>query len=410
MSASTEIVSSQTPRGSVPPGSRAKPLRVLYSFPHKIGADRICHTAWSQVDGLVKAGADVTVFPGVVHRPLPAGVRVRTTLSWGPLRISYKLFGGLRACRLHDWIVARRLPTIAGEYDVIHTWPLGARRTLQAARRLGIPSFLERPNAHTRFAYEVVREECERIGVLLPPDHEHAYKGEWLKLEEEEYALADALLCPSDFVARTFLDRGFAPERLVRHRYGYDNIRFSPDPKGRDPNRPFTMLFAGGCAPRKGLHYALDAWLKSPACEQGVFVIAGGFVADYREKLASKLTHPSIRALGHYTAMPELMRQADVLVLPTVEEGSALVTYEARASGCVLLVSTAAGAICTHGHDSLVHEPRDVDSLRAHITSLYSDHGRLERLRRQSLSTVKDLSWDAAGQALYNVYLTLVAK
>ena len=36
-----------------------RPIRVLYSFPHKIGAGRICYTAWQQVAGLAAAGADV---------------------------------------------------------------------------------------------------------------------------------------------------------------------------------------------------------------------------------------------------------------------------------------------------------------------------------------------------------------
>jgi hypothetical protein len=31
--------------------------------------------------------------------------------------------------------------------------------------------------------------------------------------------LADALLCPSDFVAKTFLDKGFEARKLVRQTY-----------------------------------------------------------------------------------------------------------------------------------------------------------------------------------------------
>jgi len=73
-----------------------KKIRVIYSFPHKLGADRICYTAWQQVNGLASAGADVLVFPGVLHRPVAPQVRVRPTLAWGKLRISYKLLGSLR--------------------------------------------------------------------------------------------------------------------------------------------------------------------------------------------------------------------------------------------------------------------------------------------------------------------------
>ena len=51
--------------------------RVLYSFPHRIGAGRICYTAWEQVAGLHAAGAAPVVHPASVHRPLPDGVCVR---------------------------------------------------------------------------------------------------------------------------------------------------------------------------------------------------------------------------------------------------------------------------------------------------------------------------------------------
>jgi hypothetical protein len=91
-----------------------QPLRVLYSFPHKLGAGRICYTAWQQVHGLAAAGADVLVFPGVLHRRLPANIAVQPTLARGRWRIPYRLLGTLHACALHDRIVARRLQTLAG--------------------------------------------------------------------------------------------------------------------------------------------------------------------------------------------------------------------------------------------------------------------------------------------------------
>ena len=49
-------------------------IRVLHSFPLKIGASRICTTAWHEVAGVAAAGGDVTVYPGAVQRPLPADV------------------------------------------------------------------------------------------------------------------------------------------------------------------------------------------------------------------------------------------------------------------------------------------------------------------------------------------------
>ena len=89
-------------------------IRVLYSFPHKLGASRICYTAWQQVNGLAAAGADVLVFPAAFSRPVPGGVRVRCTLARGKLRIPYKLLGSNRAFALHDYIVSRRIRETGG--------------------------------------------------------------------------------------------------------------------------------------------------------------------------------------------------------------------------------------------------------------------------------------------------------
>ncbi len=96
------------------------------------------------------------------------------------------------------------------------------------------------------------------------------------------------------------------------------------------------MLFAGVGAVRKGLHFALEAWLRSPAHRYGTFLIAGAILDSYANKMKGLLAHPSVQVLGHRNDVPELMRRSDVLVLPTLEEGSALVTSEARGSGCVL--------------------------------------------------------------------------
>jgi glycosyltransferase involved in cell wall biosynthesis len=379
-------------------------VRVLYSFPHKIGADRICHTAWQQVNGLAAAGADVLVFPGALHKPLPGNVRVQPTLARGKWRIPYRLLGTMRACTLHDYLVARRIEKLVGQIDIIHAWPLGALQTLKAAARLGIPTVLERPNAHTKFAYEVVRKECERLGVALPPDHEHAYQSDVLRKEEEEYRLADYLLCPSDFVARTFLERGFPPGKLRRHQYGFDEKVYYPNGRPRDSKCGLTALFVGGCAPRKGLHYALEAWLQSPAHRDGTFLIAGGFIPGYAEKLSSMLCHSSVRVLGHRNDVPELMRKSDILILPSMEEGSALATSEARGCGCVLLVSEAAGAICKHMENALIHSVGDVETLCHHITLLHEDRTLLEKLRTNSLDSAHEASWSAAGRRLLKVY------
>jgi len=384
--------------------------RVLYSYPMKLGATRICYTAWQSVRNVAAAGADLLVYPGVLQRELPDTVRVRPTLSWGKIRISYKLLGTVRALQLHDYIVSRRLSGLAGKIDVVHTWPVGALRTLQVAKQLGMTTVLERPNAYTRFAYDVVAKECARLGIVMPANHEHAYHQDILRIEEAEYDAADFLLCPSDFVKRTFLDAGYPATKLLRHQYGFDEKTFTPSDRHAGPSEGLKMLFVGGAAPRKGVHYALEAWLRSSAHRQGEFAIAGEFIPAYEEKLRPMLSHPSVKVLGHRTDVAELMRNSDILVLPTIEEGSALVTSEARGSGCVLLVSEAAGALCTHMENALVHAVGNVEQLTAHLDLLEQDRDLLARLRSESLKTIDQITWSAAGNRLYQAYRQALAN
>jgi glycosyltransferase involved in cell wall biosynthesis len=388
---------------------RNERVRVLFSFPLRLGADRICGIAWQQVNGLAAAGADVLVFPASISKPVRPDVRVSPTLARGKLRLPIKIVGTMRACALHDRIVARRLKELVGKIDIIHAWPLGALETLETARRLGIPTALERCNAHTRFAMEVVQKECDRLGVVLPPDHEHAFDAEKLRKEESEYRLATRLLCPSDFVVRTFLDKGYPRQQLARHIYGYDENVFYPSNETRDPKRGLTMISVGVCAVRKGLHYALEAWLRSPASKDGTFLIAGEFLPAYKEKLASMLAHPSVKVLGHRNDVPELVRKSDILVLPSIEEGFGLVIAEAMGSGCVPLASDACTEICSHMKTGLMHRVGDIDALTQHITMLHEDRGLLQRLRAESLRTAPEITWTAAGRMLLDLYRETIA-
>jgi glycosyltransferase involved in cell wall biosynthesis len=297
------------------------------------------------------------------------------------------------------------LSKMAGRVDVVHVWPCAALETIRTAKRLGIPTVLERPNAHTGFAYEVVNNECRRIGVALPKGHEYEFNKYILRREEEEFRSADFLLCPSDFVAKTFLDRGFPSVKLLRHQYGFDEEDFYPRSQLRRSGDKLTMLFAGQGAVRKGVHFAVEAWRSSGASESGVFNIAGSFIPEYRqyvERLASG--DRSIVFLGHRQDISDLMRNADVFVLPSLEEGSPLVCAEAMACGCVNLVSDICTGVCQHMENALIHKVGDVQTLRQHITSVYQNPDLLAKLRTGAFRSQAEWTWERAGQSLLNAY------
>lgn len=76
----------------------------------------------------------------------------------------------------------------------------------------------------------------------------------------------------------------------------------------------------------------------------------------------------------------------------------------------MLLVSEAAGAVCKHEENGLLHRVGDVETLTQHITMLHGDRSLLERLRTASLSTIDQITWSAAGVKLLEVYREVIAQ
>jgi D-inositol-3-phosphate glycosyltransferase len=383
--------------------------RVLYSFPHTLGRVGIGTTALHQIRGLIKAGAAVHVCCTSLADDLDGAAEVMKTMVVRRRRVPHRAIGVFRAYAYHDMRVAHLLQRRPRDFDVVHTWPAGCLRTLRAASQVSIPSFREAPSEYTGAAYARAMAEASAANISLPRKHSHRFNAGRLEREHREFAAADFLLVPSDYVEASFEKAGYEPDKLLRHRYGYDPAHFFPATEVIEGG-PLRALFVGRGEPNKGLHLALEAWIASSACSSGTFTICGAILPAYAEKLRPMLEHSSVRLLGFVDDVGSVMREADVLILPSITEGSALVTYEAQASGCVPLVSEAAGAPCRHLEDGLVHEPGDVGTLTEHVRLVDADRSMLRQLRLRGLDNASGLTWDAAGEHLLSLYDEVLSK
>ncbi len=382
-------------------------MRVLYSFPLRMGTSGIGMTAWYQVWGLLREGVHVELYCGSLEKQIPQLSELRQTLVPFGIKIPLRLLGGKRTMRLHDGIVSKSLRRISkkSRIDLVHCWPGGSLETLKTARELGIKTCLERPCCHTRTVFNDVAAECQKLGMELEKSHFTAWDKKRLALEEQEFSLADKLLCPSDSCAKSFIDQGTSRERIAVHQYGYDPVLFHlpvADKRQEDPT--FKMVYVGRIEPGKGLHYALDAWLGSEASKNGIFYICGNYVCAYREIIMERLSHPSIREMGFLSAPAPLLQKCHAFVLPSISEGSALVTYEARACGCVLLASDASGAHCQHRQDALIHKVGDVANLRWQIDTLAADKAFFLQIQERTIAGLEKLTWKKSSEVLLSTY------
>ena len=384
-------------------------MRVLYTFPHTLGRAGIAETALQQILGLDRLGVEIVLFCGSVGGlSLPASIEVHETMVVAGLRVPHRAIGVQRAYDYHDWRVARWLALHSDEIDVVHAWPRGCLRTLTTARRSDVPALRESPNPHTASVMRTSAEASANAGVPLPADHSHASNQRVLAKEQKEYAMASGVLVPSDYARAEFIAEGFAEDQLLQHRYGCDIRRFAERPDiPRSADRPFLAVFVGRGDPTKGLHIALRAW-EAAALPNAEFQIAGAILPDYERVLHDRLALPGVKTLGFITDVPRLLADADVLLLPSWTEGSALVIMEAEASGCVPLVSKASGPIGTAGLDFIEHTVGDVDQLASQLTDLAEHPDRLGALSRYGTQRRRFLSWDTAAEALRQCYASVI--
>ena len=142
-------------------------------------------------------------------------------------------------------------------------------------------------------------------------------------------------------------------------------------------------------------------------------VIAGG--GDLTEilklrRLAYRLgVHDSLIILGHvsYEKMPYVYSISDIVVLPSLREGTPLVLLEAMACGKPVVATRVGGIpeIIEHGEDGLLVRPKDVEGLSKAILTLLEDPGLREEMGKKARRrAVKEFDWDIKADEVIRVY------
>lgn len=252
----------------------------------------------------------------------------------------------------------------------------------------------DRGSTHQRYQDQVMAEECARWGVTHPSPPAHI-----VAREEAIYAAADAITVPSTSALRSFIAMGVAREKLHVIPYGVRLDRFAPS--GPPPADSFEVLFAGQISLRKGVPYLLQAFarLRHPRKR---LILAGAMQDDMRALRAS-LPADNVEFAGilPQAELAARMSRSHVLVLPSVEEGLALVQGQAMACGCPIIATRATGAedLFTDGIEGFIIADRDVDALALRLQQLADDAGLRERMSAAALERVKSLGgWDTYGE------------
>ncbi|MHB8405658.1 MAG: glycosyltransferase [Gammaproteobacteria bacterium] len=208
----------------------------------------------------------------------------------------------------------------------------------RAAQRIGAVYVCDRGSAHIVVQDRLLCEEYARQGV--------GYKGidpRFLAKEQAEYAQADLITVPSEFARKSFLEQGIPAEKIAKVPYGVHLERFE---KVADPAQDrFDVAFVGAVSFRKGVPDLLQAFtaLRHPRKH---LTIVGSMSPDMARYLRSHRFGGDIRFTGHcpQPQLKEILSRSQVMVLPSIEEGLALVMAQAMACGCPVIASEHTGA------------------------------------------------------------------
>jgi glycosyltransferase involved in cell wall biosynthesis len=281
-----------------------------------------------------------------------------------------------------------------GGAKAVYCYEDGALETFRAAKARGLRCFYELPISWWETSRRLLREEAERLPAWAPTLVGPRDSEEKLRRKSDELALADLVICPSRFVQDSLPPgtRGIVAE------FGSPPVRVRP----AGENKKLRVLFAGAMTQRKGLADLFDAFrrLRRDDIE---LVVMGAPVAPmnfYRAQFADFIHEPP----RPHDAVLELMSRCDVLALPSIVEGRALVQQEALACGMPLLATRNAGGedLIEDGRAGFLVPMRDSGALAEKIAWLADHRECLAEMRAAAQRKAAEYPWSRYTETIIN--------
>jgi alpha-maltose-1-phosphate synthase len=296
-----------------------------------------------------------------------------------------------------DRYVTGRLP----ECDIFCGLSGSALSSGRLAKSRRAKYICDRGSSHIRVQDRILCEEYDRQGI-----HFSGIDPRVISREEAEYEAADLITVPSTFALNTFVESGIDYRKMRLTPYGVDLKAFYPCAQ-RDDSK-FNVLFVGSVTVRKGITYLFDAFRRL-LCKHKHLTVVGSVSQELENILKRVRGEENISFLGQVPQhrLKEIMSASHVMVLPSLEEGLALVQAQAMACGCPVIASTNTGAedLFTEGREGFIVPIRDVVAIADRLQMLADSPDLRLHMSEAALDRVKSIGgWDQYGERMFQIF------
>jgi glycosyltransferase involved in cell wall biosynthesis len=296
-----------------------------------------------------------------------------------------------------DRKVAQRLSKI-DNVDSVYAYEDGALESFRAARERGFKCVYDLPIAYWQTSQRLLREEAERYPDWEPTLGATRDSDEKLSRKSKELELADLVVCPSNFVLESLPADARAQKKCLVAPFGSPDVdlsKGSPKNSGR-----LRLLFAGALTQRKGLADLFEA-MKQVDSKKVELVVMGSLLRPlswYRNRFADFVYEPP-RPHGEVL---RLMQSCDVLVLPSIVEGRALVQQEAMACGLPVIATRNAGAddVIVDGETGFLVPIRSPEAIAEKINWCAANRPLVNGMGIAARKRAAEFTWRAYGERI----------
>lgn len=310
-----------------------------------------------------------------------------------------------------DREAARRVR--AGTYGhalrAVYAYEDCAEQLFQTARELKLRRIYDLPIAYWETTQRLLKEEAERYPEWEPTLVGTRDSPEKLARKTRELELAELVICPSQFVLNSLPETARTTKRCLVAPFGSPNVDVDLARESRDSG-PLRVLFAGAMTQRKGLADLFES-MKMINSAEIELVVAGSPLLPldwYREQFADFVYEPP----RPHRELLELMATCDVLVLPSIVEGRALVQQEAMACGLPLIATRNAGAddLIVEGETGFIVPIRSPVALAKKISWCATNRSAISGMGIAAQKKARELTWRAYGDMILSAVRNLISE